>query len=170
VERAMLAHPTKPWFVDTDLYYVNGYRTKMGPRKRNVAVDHSQHHVIDSTNSCRALDDGIEHRLDIGRRAADDAEHLGCSGLMLQRLAQFCVALAEFFEQAHVLDGDDGLSGEGLQKFYLLIGKRADLDPANDNCADGDAFSQQRRRQHGSLADVFLDRFDFRVLSIDLQL
>ena len=33
---------------------------------------------------------------------------------MLQRLAQFRVALAEFLEQAHVLDGDDGLVGESL--------------------------------------------------------
>ena len=76
------------------------YRTKMSPRNHNVPLAESQHHVIDPTNLCGALDDGVEHRLHVRRRAADDAEHLGRRRLMLQRLAQFCVALAEFFEQA----------------------------------------------------------------------
>ena len=40
---------------------------------------------------------------------------------MLQRLAQFCVALLQFLEQPHVFDGDDGLIGEGLEKLDLLI-------------------------------------------------
>ena len=42
-----------------------------------------------SRKPARALDDGVEHRLHVGRRAADDAEHLGGRRLMLQRLAQF---------------------------------------------------------------------------------
>ena len=57
------------------------------------ALVKSQHYVINPTNPCRALDNRVEHRLHIRRRAADDAEHLGRRGLMLQRLAQFCVAL-----------------------------------------------------------------------------
>ena len=40
---------------------------------------------------------------------------------MLQRLAQFRVALLEFFEEADVLDGDDGLSGKSLNQFNLLV-------------------------------------------------
>ena len=56
-------------------------------------VAESQHHVINPTNPGGALDDGIEHRLHVRRRAADDAEHLGRCRLMLQRLAQFCIAL-----------------------------------------------------------------------------
>ena len=87
----------------------------------------SQHHVIDPTNPRRALDDGVEHRLHVRRRAADDAEHLGRRRLMLQRLAQFRVALAEFLEQAHVLDGDDGLVGEGFEKGDLLVGEWANF-------------------------------------------
>ena len=74
-----------------------------------------QHHVIDPTNPGGALDDGVEDRLHVRRRAADDAEHLGCCRLMLQRLAQFRVALAEFLEQANVLDGDHCLIGEGFK-------------------------------------------------------
>ena len=52
-------------------------------------------HVIDPTNPCCALDDGVEDRLHVRRRAADDAEHLGRCRLMLQSLAQFCIALLE---------------------------------------------------------------------------
>ena len=55
----------------------------------------SQHHVIDPINPGRALDDGVEDRLHVRRRAADDAEHLGRCGLMLQGFTQFRIALAE---------------------------------------------------------------------------
>ena len=65
----------------------------MSPRNRLVPLTESQHHIIDPANLCRALDDGIEDRLHVGGRAADDAEHLGGRRLMLQRLAQFGVAL-----------------------------------------------------------------------------
>ena len=65
----------------------------MSPRNHSVPLAESQHHVIDPTNPGRALDDGVEHRLHVRRRAADDAEHLGRCRLMLQRLAQFRVAL-----------------------------------------------------------------------------
>ncbi len=36
----------------------------------------------------------------------------------------------ELLEQAHVLDGDHRLVGEGLQQLDLLVGERADLAPA----------------------------------------
>ena len=52
----------------------------------------SQQHVIDPANPRGALDDGIQHRLHIRRRPADDTEHLGGRRLMLQGFAQFCVA------------------------------------------------------------------------------
>ena len=84
----------------------------MSLRNQIVSLAESQHHVIDPTNSRGALDDGVEDRLNVGRRAADDAEHLGCRRLMLQRLAQLRVALTEFLKQAHVLDGDHRLRGE----------------------------------------------------------
>ena len=100
VERAVLAHPAKSWFINTDLDAANGYGTKMSPRNHSVSLAESQHDVINPTNPRRALDDGIEHRLHVRGRTADDAEHLGGCGLMLQRLAQFCVALAEFLERA----------------------------------------------------------------------
>ena len=87
----------------------------MSPQKHRVPFAESQHHVINTANPRRALDDGVEDRLHVGGRAADDAEHLGGCSLMLQRLAQFSVALAKFPEEADVLDGDDRLICEGFK-------------------------------------------------------
>ena len=65
----------------------------MSPRNHPVPFAESQHHVINPTNPGGALDDGVEDRLHVRRRAADDAEHLRRCRLMLQGLAQFRVAL-----------------------------------------------------------------------------
>ena len=102
----MLAHPAKLWFISTDLGAVNGYRTKMSPRNHSVSFAESQHHVIDPTNPRGALDDGVEDRLHVRGRAADDAEHFSRRGLMLQGLAQFCVALFELAIARLKLFGD----------------------------------------------------------------
>ena len=56
----------------------------MSPRNHSVSLVESQHHVIDPANPGGALDDGVEDRLHVRRRAADDAEHLGGCRLMLQ--------------------------------------------------------------------------------------
>ena len=57
-----------------------------------------------SASHSRAADSTkrVEHRLQIEGRAADDLEHVGGGGLLLQRFAQLV-------EQARILDGDDGL-------------------------------------------------------------
>ena len=88
----------------------------MSPRNHIVPLVESQHHVIDSANPCGALDDGVEHRLHVRGRAADDAEYLGGCRLMLQRFAQFRVAFLDLFKQADVLDRDDRLVGEGFKQ------------------------------------------------------
>ena len=91
----MLAHPAKLWLINTDVRAAKRYGTKMSPRNHRVLLVESQHHVINPTNPGGALDDGVEDRLHVRRRAADDAEHLGRCRLMLQGLAQFRVALLQ---------------------------------------------------------------------------
>src|SRR5262249_27412010 len=103
------------WLIHTDLDAAGGYWTNMGPQNHSVPITESQHHVINSTNPGRALDDSIKDRLDVRGRAANDAEYLGRCSLMLQCFAQFCVALLEFFEQPHVLNGDHRLIRKRLQ-------------------------------------------------------
>src|SRR5690349_14536091 len=102
----------------------------MRPWYQSVSLLKSQEHVINTTNTGGALDDGIEYRLHVGGRAADDAKHLGRRSLMLQRLAQFRVALAEFLKQPHVFDSDDSLVSECLKQRYLLLSERPDLRAA----------------------------------------
>src|SRR5687768_9397396 len=60
------------------------------------------------------LRDSIQYRLNIGRRAGNDAQDLTRGRLLLQRLLKF-------LEQPDVLDGDHCLVGEGFEKSYLLI-------------------------------------------------
>jgi hypothetical protein len=64
---------------------------------------------------------GSKHRLEIARRAADDLEHLRRRRLLLQRLGEFQRALLLGLEQAHVLDRDHRLVGEGLSQLDLLV-------------------------------------------------
>ena len=72
--------------------------------------------------------------LQIERRTADDLQHVGGGGLLLQRFAEIVGALAQFVEQPRVLDGDHGLLGEIADQLDLLVGKRAHLTSKN---ADG---------------------------------
>ena len=126
----------------------------MSPRNHHVSLLKSQMHVINPTNPCGALDDGVEHRLHVGRRAADDAEHLGGRGLMLQGLAQFCVALLDFLEQSDILDRDHGLVGERFEQGDLLIRKRHEPPCAEYYHSNRNTFTEQRRCKYRPNADA----------------
>src|SRR5437879_1481942 len=115
----------------------------MPARNHHVSLTESEHHVVDPTNPSSALDDGIEHRLHIRRRAADDGEHLARCRLMLQRFAQFRIAFLDLLEQPYVFNSDDRLVGEGLEERYLLFGKGTDFGSANLNGAYRDSFAKQ---------------------------
>src|SRR5262245_4027705 len=75
------------------------------------------------------LDKRVKHRLQIEGRAADDLEHVGGCGLLLQRFAQLV-------NQTGVLDRDNGLSSEVLDQFDLLFGKRTNFLAVNDDSAN----------------------------------
>src|SRR4029450_9659322 len=111
----MLAYPANLWLINR-YHATNGYGTKMSSRNDRVPLAESQHHIVNTTNSGGAFDDGVEHRLHVGGCAAGDAEPLGRPRLMFQRLAQLRIALTEFLEQPHVFNGDHPLVGEGLEK------------------------------------------------------
>src|SRR5215831_14460344 len=102
----MFAHPANPWLINTNLGLPNGDGAKMSPQNRSAPFVEPQHYIIDPANLCCTLYNGIEDRLHVRRRAADNAEHLGGRRLMLQSLAEFRIAFLNFLEQPHVLDGD----------------------------------------------------------------
>src|SRR5262249_11246023 len=94
VERAVLAYPANVWLICTDLAAENGHGTKMSPRNPTVPLVESQHHVINPANPSGALHDGVEHRLHVCGRSADDAEHFGGCPLMVPGPTPFGVTLA----------------------------------------------------------------------------
>src|SRR5262245_26136063 len=147
----MLLHPAIQWPICTGFGASNGYGAKMSPRHHCVSLVEPQHHIIDPTNPRSALDDGVEDRLHIGGRAADNAEHLSSRCLMLQRLAQFCIALLQFLKQADVFDGDDRLIGKRFEQLNLPLGERTNLCTANIDRFDGNTFAKERGTQHGPI-------------------
>src|SRR5207247_6672621 len=64
--------------------------------------------------------------------------------LLLERLCEVTVTCLQLLEEAHVLDGDDRLVGEGLEEIDLRLGERAGLDPADSNRSDRVAIPQHR--------------------------
>src|SRR5262245_19620772 len=113
----------------------------MSPRNKAASLAESQYHVIDSTNLCGDLDDRVEHRLHVSRRAADDAEHLGGCRLMLEGFTQFRVAFLDLFEQPHVLNGDYCLIRESFEQRDLFFSERTDLQSANMDHTDRNALT-----------------------------
>src|SRR5215510_3617995 len=146
----MLANPANLWLICTDLGAGNGYGTKMSPRDPNVPHVKSQRHIIDPTNPCGALHNGIEDWLHVRGGPADDAEHFGRCGLMFKGLAQFGIALLQFFEQSYVLDGDDRLVGKSLQERDLFIRERPHLRAADKDHPDRDPGTRQWGCQRSS--------------------
>ena len=73
------------------------------------------------------LDDRLKDRLKVGWRTAYHAQDFTCGGLLLQGLGEVAVPRLQFLEQAHVLDSDLGLIGEGLEKSDLLLSERTNL-------------------------------------------
>src|SRR5215468_3668759 len=97
-----------------------------------------------------AVYDGVEYWLGFRRRAADDAKHLSGGRLLLKGLGEVLIALPQFRKQAHVLDGDHGLVGKGLEQSDLLVREGIHLGTAKRDRAQRGALPEQRNAQQGS--------------------
>ena len=73
-----------------------------------IAIEQANRRVVGPAHPSRALGNRIKHRLDVRRRAGDDAQNFARRGLLLQRLL-------ELLEQPNVLEGDDRLVREGFR-------------------------------------------------------
>ena len=89
--------------------------------------------------------------LQVEGRAADDLEHIGGGGLLLQRFAQLV-------EQAGVLDGDDGLTGEVLDQLDLLAVESADLLTVDHDASKQFSFLHHGNTEHGACATKIVRR------------
>src|SRR6202043_1101503 len=80
--------------------------------------------------------EGVEHRLQVEGRAADDLEHVAGRGLVFERFFEIAGALAQFAEQPRILHRDHRLRRKVLKERDLLIGKRPSLLAVNDKNTD----------------------------------
>ena len=108
-----------------------------------------------------ALQDRVEDRLHVGRRATDDTKDLARRRLLVERLGHLgvgvrerSVLLLQFREQPHVLDGDHGLGGKGLEQCDLPVRERPHVEARHGDGADRFALSKHRDRQTGPEACV----------------
>jgi hypothetical protein len=105
-----------------------------------------------------ACQNRVEHRLHIRLRLADDPQDVAGGGLGVQCRGQLAVARLEFGEQSHILDGDDGLVGEGFYDLDLGRGEGLYLaSPAPDD-AERYAFAQDWNAQKRSISRQAKDR------------
>src|SRR5262249_19146548 len=79
-------------------------------------------------------------------RAADLAE----GGQLVHRAGEVGGACLQLGKQADILDRDDRLITECLQKFYLGVREPAWVTPCHQKSADGFAFAQHRHRDHAA--------------------
>jgi hypothetical protein len=85
----------------------------------------------------RVLDEGVEDWLKIERRATNDLQNLSGRRLLLEGFGQVLVASLQFLEQPHVLDRDDRLVGEGLEKLHVRVGKSTRLPSGHPDGSHG---------------------------------
>ena len=96
----------------------------------------------------RRFDQALSTVCEVKGRAADDLEHVGGGGLLLQRFAQLV-------EQPRVLDRDHGLMREVGDQRDLLLGERAHLLAVDADRADQLFFLEHRHVEKGSRAPKF---------------
>jgi hypothetical protein len=118
--------------------------------KQSVLVDLQVAEIGLADAGC-VLQHGLEHRLELAGRSADDLEHLGGRGLLLQRLGELAGARLDLVEQPHVLDRDHRLVGEGGDQVDLLLRERLDPGAGQEQHADRGSLAQQRNAERGAI-------------------
>ena len=106
-------------------------------------------------DSCTALaDNGGEHSFEIERRVHRLAT-LAERAQLLDRAAKFIGALAQFVKQPRILDGDNGLGGEGRDQLDLLVGEGTNFLAIHDERTDQFVLLQHWNSQNRPHAPKF---------------
>jgi len=118
------------------------------PRTRThmpILTQHHDRHLLAREQAPAAVEDLVEHGRGIRDRAADHLQHFAGGSLALERFARFV-------EKAHVLDGDHGLVGEGLQQLDLVGREGARLAARDGDRPDGLALAHHGHDHLGTKA------------------
>ena len=121
-----------------------------GDEMEQLAIEAEHVREQAAAESDSVAHDRLEHRLHVGRRGADHAKDRGRRRLLLQCLGQLAGARLHLVEQAHVLDRDHRLVGEGGDQLDLLLGERPDDVARQGDHADHRTAAQQGHAEHGS--------------------
>src|SRR5215475_9425500 len=95
----------------------------------SVAFNATNRRVGRATKPRRIFRHGVEHRLDVCRRAGDDAQDFTRGSLLLQRFL-------EFLEQTDVLNGDHSLVSKSFEKLDLRRSEGAHFIATCDQRSD----------------------------------
>jgi hypothetical protein len=122
-------------------------------RSQHVPVDDEERATLRAADLDAAPGDRVEDWLGVHRRGPDDPQNLASRGLLIQGLGQFAIARLQLPEQPHVLNGDDGLVGEGLQQLHFRVQESAGLLTRHEDGTHGLALSQHRDHDDASEAE-----------------
>src|SRR5437867_136417 len=107
-----------------------------GGQPLQLSIEPVDDSTVGATEPRCVLDERFQDGLEVERGAADDLQDFAGGGLLLQRVGQGLVPGLELLEQAHVLDGNDRLVGEGLEQADLPLGEGPYLGAAEADRAD----------------------------------
>ncbi len=119
----------------------------------SVALHKPHHAILRLADARRIRQHRVEHRLELTGRRANDTENLGHRRLLLQGFAELAAARLHLLEQAHVLNRDDRLVGEGLEQLDLSSGKASSLYFRHGDRADRLAVLQHRDSHDAAVAN-----------------
>src|SRR5215467_9575112 len=108
----------------------------LGRGAQTFSVEAPDDAVLRPAESDRVLDQRFENRLEVERGAANDLEQIAGRRLLLQGLTELLITRLQLLEQAHVLDGDDRLIGEGLEERDLVVAERSNFEAADPDSGD----------------------------------
>ena len=123
-------------------HVVAGLEHELAPR----LVEHVDGAAAGVRHLAGVAEDGVEHRLQV-ERGVDGLAHLPERLQLGDRAGQLGRARLHLLEQPRVLDGDDGLVGEGLDKLDLTLAVRLHARAIQDDHAGCLAVAQQRHPQ-----------------------
>src|SRR6185295_444483 len=87
----------------------------MGDRVDERPVEAIDASIRGAAQSGGIANDSVEHGLHVSLRLTDHLENLGGRRLLLKRLCDSTILLLQLREEPDILDGYDGLVGEGLE-------------------------------------------------------
>src|SRR5262249_10866691 len=102
-------------------------RTDFRCELKVLTIYAKKHAELGFADARRVGENGLKHRLKVPRRTRNYLENLRRRCLLFQGFGKIARALAQFIEQPHVLDGDRGLVGEGLEQCNLSLSEKLRL-------------------------------------------